>query len=53
MKWPKNVDFDVPEAEGLSGAKNFYLPTEQGVKIGVWHVLPREGGREEATDKRS
>ena len=40
MKWPKHVDFDRPEDEGLDGAVNFYLDTPDGAKIGVWHVLP-------------
>ena len=41
VKWPKLVDFDRPENEGLEGTRNFYLDVEKGVKIGVWHVLPR------------
>ena len=40
LKWPKNVDFDKPEDQGLDGARNFYLESEPGVKIGVWHILP-------------
>ena len=40
VKWPKHVDFDRPEDEGLEGAVNFYLDTPDGAKIGVWHVLP-------------
>ena len=40
VKWPKHVDFDRPEDEGLDGAVNFYLDTPDGARIGVWHVLP-------------
>ena len=49
MKWPKHVNFDKPENEGLEGTKNFYLETDKDVKIGVWHVLPKslvEEGKE-------
>ncbi len=42
MKWPKHVDFNKPEDEGLEGTINFYLNTEDNVRIGVWHVLPEE-----------
>ena len=26
--------------QGLPGTKNFYLETESGVSVGVWHILP-------------
>ncbi|XP_040576190.1 lysophosphatidylserine lipase ABHD12 isoform X3 [Lepeophtheirus salmonis] len=41
VKWPKNVDFDLPEKEGLRGTRNFYLETDLGVQVGVWHILPK------------
>lgn len=40
VKWPKLVDFDHPEEQGLEGTMNFYLESDKGIKIGVWHVLP-------------
>ncbi|TRY78203.1 hypothetical protein TCAL_01751 [Tigriopus californicus] len=40
VKWPKLVDFDHPEEQGLEGTINFYLESEEGIKVGVWHVLP-------------
>lgn len=30
------VDYDRPENEGLPGTHNFYLQTEEHVKVGVW-----------------
>jgi hypothetical protein len=41
-RWPKNVDFKDPEGEGLPGSRNFYLESEPGVHVGVWHILPAE-----------
>jgi len=41
VRWPKNVNFDDPDAEGLPGTRNFYLESEPGVKIGVWHTVPQ------------
>ncbi|XP_042228174.1 lysophosphatidylserine lipase ABHD12-like isoform X2 [Homarus americanus] len=37
---PKRVDYNTPEREDLPGTRNFYLKTEDNVKVGVWHVLP-------------
>lgn len=34
--WPPSVDFAKPELVGLEGARNFYLTTDEGVKIGTW-----------------
>ena len=42
VKWPKHVDFNHPEDEGLDGTINFYLNSEDRVRIGVWHVLPQD-----------
>ncbi len=42
VKWPKHVDFNRPEDEGLEGTINFYLNTEDNVRIGVWHILPED-----------
>ncbi|XP_043664887.1 lysophosphatidylserine lipase ABHD12 isoform X1 [Vespula pensylvanica] len=39
--WPLNTDFSKPEFLGLKGVRNFYLHTEEHVKLGVWHILPR------------
>ena len=41
VHWPKHVDFDKPENEGLSGARNFYISTDLKVEVGVWHILPQ------------
>ena len=40
LRMPKNVNFSNPTSEGLPGTKNFYLETESGVSVGVWHILP-------------
>lgn len=42
VHWPKHVDFDKPENEGLEGAINFYISTDLKVEVGVWHILPQE-----------
>lgn len=39
MQWPLRIEFSNPKAVGLEGARNFYLQTDQQVKIGVWWVL--------------
>ena len=36
------MDFDKPENEGLSGARNFYISTDLKVEVGVWHILPQD-----------
>ncbi|XP_078034317.1 lysophosphatidylserine lipase ABHD12 isoform X1 [Augochlora pura] len=39
IQWP--VDFANPESVGMKGTRNFYLNTDQQVKIGLWHILPQ------------
>ncbi|KAK2580674.1 hypothetical protein KPH14_007776 [Odynerus spinipes] len=41
VHWPLNIDLSNPEAIGLQGVRNFYLHTNEQVKIGVWHILPQ------------
>lgn len=38
VQWPLNVDFSKPELVGMKGTRNFYLQTDQQVKIGLWLV---------------
>lgn len=40
VHWPKHINFRRPETEGLMGTRNFYLETDNKVKVGVWHILP-------------
>lgn len=42
VHWPKHIDFDKPENEGLEGARNFYLKTDSKVEVGVWQILPND-----------
>lgn len=42
VHWPKHVDFDSPQNEGLEGAINFYIETDLKVQVGVWHILPQD-----------
>ena len=42
VHWPKHIDFDKPENEGLQGARNFYINTDLKVEVGVWHILPHD-----------
>lgn len=39
VRWPRNFNYSAPEKAGLSGTRNFYLTTDDGVKLGVWLVL--------------
>ena len=41
IRFLENVDFSNPAAEGLHTTHNFYLSSEPGVSLGVWHVLPQ------------
>ncbi|KAG7201126.1 hypothetical protein KM043_003920 [Ampulex compressa] len=41
VQWPLYVDFSKPKSAGMEGARNFYLSTDQEVKLGVWQILPR------------
>lgn len=36
VQWPLNVDFSNPELVGMKGTRNFYLTTDQHVKLGLW-----------------
>ncbi|XP_043282748.1 lysophosphatidylserine lipase ABHD12 isoform X3 [Venturia canescens] len=39
--WPPSTDFSKPQLRGLEGTRNFYLTTDEKVKIGAWQILPR------------
>jgi len=55
VRWPKNVDFSNPAAEGLPATRNFYLESEPGVTLGVWHILPlskNQGNIDEASEDK-
>ncbi|KOC68408.1 Monoacylglycerol lipase ABHD12, partial [Habropoda laboriosa] len=41
LQWPLNLDFSKPESVGMKGTRNFYLKTDQQVKIGLWQILPQ------------
>lgn len=47
--WPLNIDFSKPESVGLKRVRNFYLYTNEQVKIGVWHILPQSLMNDEVT----
>lgn len=40
VQWPKDPDYSSPWKYDLPGTRNFYLTTDDGVRLGVWHVLP-------------
>ncbi|XP_046646061.1 lysophosphatidylserine lipase ABHD12-like [Daphnia pulicaria] len=40
LRWPIAVNYSQPELHGLSGTRNFYMPTEPKISVGVWHILP-------------
>ncbi|KAJ8922205.1 hypothetical protein NQ315_004142 [Exocentrus adspersus] len=37
---PINANYEHPEKYGLEGARNFYLLTDDNIKLGVWQILP-------------
>ncbi|KAH8400729.1 hypothetical protein KR009_000675 [Drosophila setifemur] len=51
IKYPKDLDLTRPESIGLYATRNFFITVkdhdedEDGVRIGVWHVLPRNAVR--------
>ncbi|XP_014219697.1 monoacylglycerol lipase ABHD12 isoform X2 [Copidosoma floridanum] len=40
VHWPLDIDLTKPDTVGLKGARNFYLTTDENVKIGAWQLLP-------------
>ncbi|XP_012276941.1 monoacylglycerol lipase ABHD12 isoform X2 [Orussus abietinus] len=40
VSWPPNINFSKPENVGMNGTRNFYLKTDQQVKLGAWQILP-------------
>ncbi|XP_031779958.1 lysophosphatidylserine lipase ABHD12 isoform X2 [Nasonia vitripennis] len=41
VHWPVGVDITKPETVGMKGTRNFYLTTDENVKIGAWQILPQ------------
>ncbi|KAL7296407.1 hypothetical protein TKK_0010419 [Trichogramma kaykai] len=41
VHWPPGIDLSKPNIVGIKGARNFYLVTDENVKIGVWQMLPQ------------
>lgn len=39
-QWPRNPSYNSPEKYDLPGTRNFYIKSEDNVKLGVWHILP-------------
>ncbi|KAF2896005.1 hypothetical protein ILUMI_10172 [Ignelater luminosus] len=37
---PPNPDYSDPPKYGIYGVRNFYLTTDDGIKLGVWQILP-------------
>ncbi|KAH9499535.1 Monoacylglycerol lipase abhd12 [Bulinus truncatus] len=40
VRWPPFTDLSIPNDFGLNNTRNFYLNSQEDVKIGVWHILP-------------
>ncbi|KDR08111.1 monoacylglycerol lipase ABHD12 isoform X3 [Zootermopsis nevadensis] len=40
VKWPHIEDLRTPDKYGLSATRNFYITTDEGVTLGMWHILP-------------
>ncbi|CAG9824240.1 unnamed protein product [Phaedon cochleariae] len=43
-------DFSQPQKYGLDGTRNLYLPTEDGITLGVWQILPENLVNSSETD---
>ncbi|XP_058792044.1 lysophosphatidylserine lipase ABHD12 isoform X2 [Phymastichus coffea] len=41
VHWPLGLDLTKPENVRIEGARNFYLTTDEKVKIGAWQILPQ------------
>ncbi|XP_071490816.1 lysophosphatidylserine lipase ABHD12-like [Diadema antillarum] len=41
VRCPIFRNYHEPQTYGLAGARNIYLPSTDGVTLGVWQVLPR------------
>ncbi|XP_022238609.1 monoacylglycerol lipase ABHD12-like [Limulus polyphemus] len=41
ISWPPFLNLTVPEKFGLTCARNFYIESEPGINLGVWHILPK------------
>jgi len=39
VNWPMGVNFSSPHVY-VNATRNFYIQSEEGVSIGVWHILP-------------
>lgn len=39
---PTNPDYSNSSKYGIDGVLNFYLTTDDGVKLGVWQILPEK-----------
>lgn len=51
VRFPLFVDFDKPEDFSLNRTHNFYLTTEKGITVGIWHTLPVGSQWEEAPER--
>ncbi|GFG36128.1 hypothetical protein Cfor_02396 [Coptotermes formosanus] len=40
VKWPRIEHLRTPDKLGLPATRNYYITTDEGVTLGVWHVLP-------------
>ncbi|XP_025104567.1 monoacylglycerol lipase ABHD12-like [Pomacea canaliculata] len=40
IRWPPFVNLSSPGDFGLNNTRNFYMDTEEDVRIGAWHKLP-------------
>nr|XP_018916613.1 PREDICTED: monoacylglycerol lipase ABHD12 isoform X1 [Bemisia tabaci] len=41
VRYPYNVDLAKPSQAGIKGGMNFYIDTEDGARLGTWHILPQ------------
>ncbi|XP_045898275.1 lysophosphatidylserine lipase ABHD12-like, partial [Micropterus dolomieu] len=46
VRMPYFIDLQRPLDQGLNHTHNFYLESEPGLRIGVWHTVPAQMWRE-------
>uniref|UniRef100_A0A672S4B2 Lysophosphatidylserine lipase ABHD12 n=1 Tax=Sinocyclocheilus grahami TaxID=75366 RepID=A0A672S4B2_SINGR len=46
VRVPYFIDLKRPQDQGLNHTRNFYLQSEEGINIGVWHTVPSVMWRE-------
>ncbi|KAL1516906.1 hypothetical protein ABEB36_000739 [Hypothenemus hampei] len=49
---PSHANYEQPEKYGMKGTRNFYITSNDDVKLGVWHILPSNLENTSETDDK-